>query len=426
MRTTGGTSAVVPASAAGTAGATGTRGGAGRTVRAGGGAELLGLDRARVELGLDQDEFDVALQLGEVRTVTCALGMWKVPRHEVARVAGLPGHPEALLERIRLVFGAAAAETMGAGRDRFVRLARAGCVHPVRWYVNQYRAVVWMYRAADLEDFAVAHPDLLRGRLPATLPKGLRAALDDGEDRRPRGWRARRTAQLVRDAFDAWEEAAVWAALLGPDIVADAVPDPYERAQLHRLRAVLPPGRPGRATPEQVRTLTRADASEEITAGLLALGDALGRARALRAAPRPLAEGAVRQGTVRPGSAATVTAAGSPAPTRALALPVARPAPDLLAAAVPARRLPATPATPADVVPVEQLRASPAVAAPAVGALAATRVRQGLRRLLATRRRPAERRPPAAQSSPTSVRRITARPSSSEAARSTSAEMPQP
>jgi hypothetical protein len=285
--------------------------------------------------------------------------VWKVPRSELTRLRGLQGSPDALPARLRLVSSEGAAEAMGIGRDRFVRLARAGCVRPVRWYVNQYRAVVWLYLAREAAEFAAANRGVLAGRLPGPL----REAADRGADQRPRGWRARRAQQLVRDAADPWEEAAVWAALLGPEIAAGAVPDPYERAHLQRLRSALPPGRPGRATPQQIRSITTADAPDEIAAGLVALAEALGRARAGQPAPRP-----------------------SPQP------------------------LPAPPPDPA-AAPVPVTGAPPA--------------RRGLRRLLPALRSPGGPARPG-HSSPTSVSRITARPSSSEAARSTSAEMPQP
>lgn len=245
--------------------------------------ELVPLNRARDELGLDYDEFDVAVQIGEVPTVVCGPGQWKVPARELARLRGADGHPQILLDRLRLVTSTDAAELIGIGRDRFVRLARAGYVRPVRWYVNRYRALVWMYLARELPEFAEEHPALLHGRLPA----GLREALEDGEDLRARGWRERRVAQLTRDAPDAWEEAAVWAALLGPEVADQAVPDPYERAHLRRLRAALPPGRPGPASPELIRRLTTADHPDEIALALVALADALGRARVRQRAPHP-------------------------------------------------------------------------------------------------------------------------------------------
>jgi hypothetical protein len=245
--------------------------------------ELLTLARARDQLGLDYDEFEVALQLGEVPSVVCGPGRRRVPAEVVARLCAAEGHPEPLLARLRMVSSEEAARLLGVGRERFVRLARAGYLRPIRWYVNQYRAVVWMYLARELPEFADRSPALLHGPLPA----GLREAVAAGEDQRPLGWRSRRTAQLVRDACDAWEEAAVWAALLGPEIVAGAMPDAYERAYVRRLRGELPPGRVGRASVERVRELTTADQPDEIARGLLALADALGRARALRPAPRP-------------------------------------------------------------------------------------------------------------------------------------------
>jgi hypothetical protein len=358
----------------------------------GGVRALLTLSRARDALGLDYDEFDVAVQIGEVRTVTCGPRMWKVPPEEVDRLRAEAGHPQPLLDRVRLVASAEAARELGIGRERFVRLARAGYVRPVRWYVNRYRALVWMYPAQELPAFAEQSPALLHG----PLPEGLREALARGEDERARGWRARRVAQLVRDAYDPWDEAAVWAALLGPEIIDDALPDPYERTHLRKLRAALPPGRTGPVTPEQIRELTTADHPDEIALGLVALADALGRARVLRPAPEP--------------SAASPWAANPP--PLGLAPRSAPPPPTEL----PPRPAPPPPAEPA---PLPEAR---------------TLARRGLRRLLPRGRRSGVVDPAAgsswadghAHSSPTSVSRITARPSSSEAARSTSAEMPQP
>ena len=66
-----------------------------------------------------------------------------------ARLRAEDGHPQPLLDRVRLVSSAEAAKELGVGRERFVRLARAGYVRPVRWYVNRYRALVWMYLAQE-------------------------------------------------------------------------------------------------------------------------------------------------------------------------------------------------------------------------------------------------------------------------------------
>ncbi|MFC4031421.1 DUF6397 family protein [Streptomyces polygonati] len=268
--------------------------------------DLLSLDRARDELGLEYGAFEVALQTGEVPGVACGPGQWKVPAEAVARLRAAKDHPEPLLARLRLVNSDEAAKLLGVGRERFVRLARAGYVRPIRWYVNQYRAVVWIYLAREVTEFADRCPALLNGPLPAPL----RDAVAAGQDRRPRGWRERRVEQLVRDAYGAWEEAAIWAALLGPETVTGAVPDARERGCLRRLRGELPPGRVGRASAERIREFTTADDPDEIGAALLALSGALGRARALRPAPGPFhGPGPVRPRPASPGRPARVTAA---------------------------------------------------------------------------------------------------------------------
>jgi hypothetical protein len=244
--------------------------------------ETVTLNRAREELGLDFSLFELALQLGEIRTVPRGAGQWRVPVDEVTRLRDAEGHPQALLDRLRLVTSTEGAAMIGISRDRLVRLARLGLIRPVRWYVNRYRALVWVYLGQELREFAAASPALLEGRLPA----GLREAPDAGEDQRARGWRSRRVAQLVRDSHDAWEEAAVWAALLGPEVADEALPDPLERARLRDIRAALPPGRPGPlASPELIRGLTTADDPDEIALALIGLADALGRARSEQPAP---------------------------------------------------------------------------------------------------------------------------------------------
>ncbi len=463
-----------------------------------GGTEvLLSLSRAREALGLDYDAFDVAVQTGEVRTVACGPRLWLVPPQEVARLRAEEGHPQPLLERVRMVSSGEAAQRLGIGRERFVRLARSGHIRPVRWYVNRYRALVWMYLAHEVPGLAERSPALLHG----PLPEGLREAVAQGEDERARSWRARRVAQLVRDAYDPWDEAAVWAALLGPEVVDDALPDPYERAYLRKLRTALPPGRIGPATPELIRAITTADHPDEIALALVSLADALTRARALRAAPQssplpvlagpgPVAAawpapedefawpltGTASAGQAAPSGAGTErwtggaaplgrtapTGAGARldtvggAPTDGPAYPAVRlgnwlggPPAAPVAPSVPApasasalRPVPTGlgtvgPAVPggsprgADPVPDKEPELPPAAEWPAP--------RRGLLRLLprAARRGSGRARSSyprwpgrlgaaSAHSSPTSVSRMTARPSSSEAARSTSAEMPQP
>lgn len=296
-----------------------------------GGARTLTLNRAREELGLEFQEFELALLLGEIATVGEGADRPRVPDREISRVRQSVGGTQALLARLQLVNSTEGAELLGISRERLVRLTRAGCVRPVRWYVNRYRAVVWLYLASELTDFAAGSPALLAGRLPAAV----REAADDGQDLRPRGWRSRRVAQLVRDARGPWEEAAVWAALLGPEITDSAVPDPYERTRLRRIHPVLPPGRPGPlADAALIGRLTTADHPDEIALGLVALADALGRARHRDPVPRP-----------KPRQSAGPAPAGRPAapdtlppvPVRAsVSLPVSVPLPVPAPARVPA------------------------------------------------------------------------------------------
>jgi Family of unknown function (DUF6397) len=104
----------------------------------------------------------------------------------------------------RTVGAGEAARLLGVTPYRFGRLARAGCVRPVWWYVNRYQAVVWRYPEAELRELARSFPD---GRPPARLPAG--------GDARARLWRAHRVERLLREAAGPWERAAVWWALLG-------------------------------------------------------------------------------------------------------------------------------------------------------------------------------------------------------------------
>ncbi|MGW3247084.1 DUF6397 family protein [Streptomyces sp. NPDC001070] len=244
----------------------------------------LGMQRAREELGLEAEEFEVALQTGEVRTAPAVGGRRRVVRADVDRLRAEEGFPDRLRERLELVGSIEGAALIGISRERFTRLAKGGLIRPVRWYVNRYRAVVWLYLADEVRRLAQAHPALLEGRLPVEL----RDALDEGEDHRARGWRARRVEELVRDAEDAWAEAAAWAALLGPEAAAEAVPGLRERAYLRRLCPALPPGSTGSyATREMIEAQTVAAHPDEITFAQVSLADALLRARASRPAPQP-------------------------------------------------------------------------------------------------------------------------------------------
>ncbi|MEU9485189.1 DUF6397 family protein [Streptomyces decoyicus] len=205
----------------------------------------LTMGRAARELELRTGEFELAAQLGEVRTVpagtddrpagTGSLGRRRVPAEEITRLQAEPGFPDALRERIRAVSTTEAAALMGIGPGRAGRLTRAGCFSPVRFYVNRFGAVVWLYLAAEAADFADREPDLMRGNTPAAM----RVMLDSGQDWRGRQWRSRRVAQLMGQTDDPWEAAAVIAAVLPPEELASVAEEPLERSLLRRLRPTL-------------------------------------------------------------------------------------------------------------------------------------------------------------------------------------------
>ncbi|MGW1375127.1 DUF6397 family protein [Streptomyces sp. NPDC002446] len=210
------------------------------------GRQSLAMGRAAHELELRSGELELATQLGEVRTVpaagsdgrpggAAAPGRRRVPAEEVARLQTEPGFPDALRERIRTVSTTEAAALMGIGPGRVLRLTRAGCFGPVRFYVNRYGAVVWLYLASEVADFADREPDLMRGNTPAAM----RVMLESGQDWRARQWRSRRVAQLMGQTEDSWESAAVIAAVLPPEELASVAENPLERSLLRRLRPTL-------------------------------------------------------------------------------------------------------------------------------------------------------------------------------------------
>ncbi|MEV6330010.1 DUF6397 family protein [Streptomyces sp. NPDC051909] len=253
--------------------------------------------RAAAELELRRDEFRLAVDLGLVRTVPgpapgapdAAPGdravRRRVPREEIERLRGAPDFPAGLRERVRAVGTKEGAELLSVTRDRFARLARTGHFSPVRFYINRYRAVVWLYPAAELTEFALNHPQLLAGRLPLDVRMQADA---DHLDWRPRNWRARRLGMLLRASDDPWVRAAAIASLLDPSHVAEVVDDPYERAQLERLRPAPPSWRPNTPTPREIADrLMLADDPDEILWHRMSLALALDEARAEREAPRP-------------------------------------------------------------------------------------------------------------------------------------------
>ncbi|WP_330341445.1 DUF6397 family protein [Streptomyces sp. NBC_00557] len=271
------------------------------------------------ELGLKRGEFDLAVHLGLVRTVPDegGGGTRRVERSEIDRLRAQEDHPETLRERVRVVGTAEGAALMEIPVGRFSRLARLGLLVPVKWYLNRYRAVVWLYLAEDLREFVSdsRNAHLLKGR----TPENLRGQLDAGVDLRARNWRGRHLGFLLRQAEDPWVRAGAVAAFLSPVEIADVVKDPYERACLHRFRPAPPgQGAPGSPAAHLVERITTAQDADEIEWLRSDLAHVLREARALTPAPRPAPRSAaapVRRAAARPipPMAPTVTRPVAPA-----------------------------------------------------------------------------------------------------------------
>ncbi|GAA1502894.1 DUF6397 family protein [Streptomyces albidochromogenes] len=245
----------------------------------------LAASRAIQELGLKRSEFDLAVLLGHIVTsVDSDGGHRRVAREEVDRLRAADPLLETLRERVRTVGTTEGSQLMGISPVRFGKLARAGYITPVKFYLNRYRAVVWLYLAAELTEFADRHPALLTGR----SPQKMRAVLDAGEDRRARNWRSRRLSLLTRQTEDPWEQAAITSSVLDPVQLAEVVDDPYERAYLNKLRPGLVE-RHGEspAAREAMDRLVLADDPDEILWQRVSLALCLDEAREHRAAPRP-------------------------------------------------------------------------------------------------------------------------------------------
>ncbi|MER6848276.1 DUF6397 family protein [Streptomyces flaveolus] len=243
--------------------------------------------RAARELGLGRDEFDIAVQLGRIRTVPDdGGGGRRVSRAEIQRVRTEVGFPEALRERVRTVGTTDGAALLEVTKARFTRLARLGLLVPTTFSLNRYRAVVWRYLADDLGKFAADERNaaLLSGR----TPQGLRDQLAEGLDLRPRNWRGRHLACLLRRTEDPWARAAAVASLLDPVDVSEVVRDPYERSHLRRFsparRVHGSPGSPAAQIAEELMTAADPDEIDRLRADL---AREVRHARVLRPAPRP-------------------------------------------------------------------------------------------------------------------------------------------
>ncbi|WP_326751441.1 DUF6397 family protein [Streptomyces hirsutus] len=243
--------------------------------------------RAARELGLKPSEFDLAVDLGRIRTTPDERGAGRrVDRAELERLRARPGRPEALRESVRTVGATEGALLMGVTKDRFTRLARLGLLAPTRFHLNRHRAVVWLYLAEELRQFTAdeRNTSLLRD----STSDHLRGQLDTGLDLRARNWRTRRLAILLRRATDPWSRAGALASLLDPTHICEVVKDPYERSHLSRFRPERPshgaPGSPGAILTE---TLVTAQDSDEIAWLQAELVGLLAEAREHRPAPRP-------------------------------------------------------------------------------------------------------------------------------------------
>ncbi|MET9732616.1 DUF6397 family protein [Streptomyces sp. NPDC006458] len=243
--------------------------------------------RAARELGLKRGEFELAMHLGRIRTVPDEGGGGRrVPHAELERLRSAPGFPESLRRSVSVVGTSAGADLMDVPVTRFTRLARLGLMTPVRFYLNRYRAVVWLYLADEVRQFAAeeysAH--LLKGPMPSSLRGQVRA----GVDLRPRNWRGRHLGFLLRHVEDPWQRAGVFAAFLGPGDPVELVSDPYERAHLNRFRPSLPThGTPGSPAARVGEGIMRAADPDEVAWLKAELTAAVEEARLQWPAPRP-------------------------------------------------------------------------------------------------------------------------------------------
>ncbi|MFJ3640793.1 DUF6397 family protein [Streptomyces sp. NPDC090108] len=280
--------------------------------------------RAARELGLRPNEFDLAVRLGRICTVPDEGGGGdrRVARSEIDRPRAASGSPTELRARVQVVGTAEGAAIMGVSAGRFARLARLGLLVPVRFYLNRYRAVVWLYLAEELRQFAAGEENarLLTGRTPETL----RSQLASGVDLRARNWRGRHLGLLLRQAEGPWERAGALATFLASAEIEDIVGDPRERARLDGLRTSPPgagaPGSPAACLAEELMTAQAPDEIDWLRADLaqvLEEARAQMRDRAVAAEPgRAVTADADRAGTADPGGVGAADADGTTSSNR--------------------------------------------------------------------------------------------------------------
>ncbi|MEH0542203.1 DUF6397 family protein [Streptomyces sp. B21-105] len=243
--------------------------------------------RAARELSLKRSEFDLGVHLGRIRTTPDEGGGGRRVAHaEIDRLRAEPGFPETMRRRVHAVGTGEGAAILEVPPTRFTRLARVGMVVPVKFYLNRYRAVVWLYLAEELRQFAADRTNafLLTGRTPEVL----RSQLAAGVDLRSRNWRGRHMGFLLRQTDDPWQRAGVLAAFLDPSLVAEIVGDPYERSHLNRFRPGPPAyGAPGSPAAQLIERIITAQDHDEIDWLSSDLANTLAEARAGQPAPRP-------------------------------------------------------------------------------------------------------------------------------------------
>ncbi|MBT3154037.1 hypothetical protein HTV45_24745 [Streptomyces sp. CHD11] len=117
--------------------------------------------RVARELGLRRSEFDLAVDLGRIRTAFGDGGDGgdgrdaggggegrRVARAEIERLRAGPDSPGTLSRSVRTVGAAEGAALLEVPSTRFIRLARLGLLVPVRLRLR-LRAVVWLHLALE-------------------------------------------------------------------------------------------------------------------------------------------------------------------------------------------------------------------------------------------------------------------------------------